>query len=101
MLTFNIQKDESTVRPLIGGGGRISRCLGSVEFLRNSRQLLGEGYCQNPTSVFRVPILLRDWLYIACGSKHVQEIASAPDHILSFEESLKEVDYALRRDPVN
>ncbi|KAJ7930490.1 cytochrome P450 [Mycena leptocephala] len=91
------KKDESTVRPLIGGGGRISRCLGSVEFLRNSRQLLGEGYCQNPTSVFRVPILLRDWLYIACGSKHVQEIASAPDHILSFEESLKEasIDYTM------
>ncbi|KAJ6568484.1 cytochrome P450 [Mycena capillaripes] len=95
MRISKIQKNESTIPALIGGDGRISRWLASAEFLRNGMQVLAKGYRQNPSGVFRVPILLRDWLYVVCGSKYVQEIASAPDHMLSFDEALREVYYPL------
>jgi hypothetical protein len=91
LLTSNVKKDESTIPAVIGGGGRISRCLASVQFLRNSTQVVAEGYCQHPTGVFRVPILFRDWFYLACGRKRVQEIASAPNNILSLDAALNVV----------
>ncbi|KAJ7203650.1 cytochrome P450 [Mycena pura] len=85
------KRGESTIPAVIGGNGPISRCLACLRFLRNSRQVLAEGYRQHPTGVFRVPILFRDWFYVACGRKRVQEIASAPSDILSLNEAATEI----------
>jgi hypothetical protein len=91
MLTSKLQGDESTIPAVIGGNGPISRFFASLRFLRHSREVIAEGYRQHPTGVFRVPILFRNWFYVACGRHHVQEIASAPSNILSLNAAATEV----------
>ncbi|KAJ7930492.1 cytochrome P450 [Mycena leptocephala] len=85
------------------GNGPISRFFASLRFLRHSREVIAEGYRQHPTGVFRVPILFRNWFYVACGRHHVQEIASAPSNILSLNAAATEIsmEYTLGEELVH
>jgi hypothetical protein len=52
--------------------------------------VITQGYYEYRNSVFRVPTLFR-WDYVANGSKRILEIASASEHILSFQQGVADV----------
>ncbi|KAJ7511671.1 cytochrome P450 [Mycena galericulata] len=61
------------------------------------KDVIQQGYDRYSDGVFRVPTLFR-WDYIASGPRRTQEIASAPEHILSFHQSaadLLQMDYTM------
>ncbi|KAJ6534180.1 cytochrome P450 [Mycena capillaripes] len=60
--------------------------MAALHMLRNTAEVITEGYYKDHSAVFRFPTLFR-WDYVATGKKHVLEIAAAPEHILSFQEA--------------
>ena len=76
--------------PVVGADGPISRFLAGVHFQWRGAAVVARGYRQHRTGVFRVPILFGDWFYVASGRGRVQEMASAPDDVLSFNEAIAE-----------
>jgi hypothetical protein len=66
---------------LIGSRGPISSYLAAIRLFRHATDVIDQGYYQYPGGIFRVPALF-GWNYVANGSQHIAEIASAPEHLL-------------------
>lgn len=81
---------QSTIPAVVGSTGLISSYIAALHFLRNATEVVNLGYYQYRNGVFRVPTFLR-WDYVANGRKRIEEVAAAPEHILSVEESVAEV----------
>ena len=81
--------------------------LGAFEFYKNSSGIIKQGAkqvtiskqygahltffkIQWPGGVFRVPDLFQ-WVVIATGSKHTEDIYKAPDNVLSSIKAIEEV----------
>ncbi|KAJ6624416.1 cytochrome P450 [Mycena sp. CBHHK59/15] len=71
--------------PIVGPTG----FLASYNYLAHASQLIQQGYNQYPDGIFRVAQLFR-WEFVVCGPKFVNEVASAPEHVLSFREGVDE-----------
>ncbi|KAJ7258283.1 hypothetical protein C8J57DRAFT_1073788, partial [Mycena rebaudengoi] len=72
---------------VVGSKGPISSYVAALHFLYNATDVINQGYREYRNGVFLVPTLLR-WDYVANGRKRIEEVASAPEHILSLEESV-------------
>ncbi|KAJ7153417.1 cytochrome P450 [Mycena crocata] len=70
---------------IIGSAGIISSYKAAYHFLHHPSEVVQQGYDQYRDGVFRVPRLFR-WDYIVTGPKHVTEVGTAPDNVLSFYE---------------
>ncbi|KAJ7445901.1 cytochrome P450 [Mycena latifolia] len=75
--------DKSNIPAIVGSKGILSSYMAALHFLRHATDVIHQGYYKYRDGVFRVPTLFR-WDYIANGTQHLAEIASAPEHILSF-----------------
>ncbi|KAJ6567533.1 cytochrome P450 [Mycena sp. CBHHK59/15] len=71
--------------PAVGSTGLVSSYAAAFHYLRHATSVVQQGYEEHRDGVFRVPRPFR-WDFIANGSKRGAEIASAPEHILSFYE---------------
>jgi hypothetical protein len=56
--------------------------------------MLHEAYVQRGNGIFRLPALFR-WTNLISTKKHISEIASAPEHLISFDAGLAEVRHCL------
>ncbi|KAJ6623269.1 cytochrome P450 [Mycena sp. CBHHK59/15] len=86
---YRQKKGQGTIPALVGSKGPVSRFLAVVQFLRHPIDVVTKGYRQDRSGVFRMPVLF-DWYYVASGRKRVLEIASAPEHILSFNQAFED-----------
>ncbi|KAJ7455812.1 cytochrome P450, partial [Mycena latifolia] len=77
--------------PAIGGCDKniISSYMTALHFLNDPLDVIHRGYCQYRDAVFRVPTL-GGWDYIANGLQYTNDIAAAPEHILSLHEAFAE-----------
>ncbi|KAJ7201912.1 cytochrome P450 [Mycena pura] len=91
------KKEQNAISAPVGSNGPISQFLASLQLhlASHANAEVAKGYLQNRTGVFRLPKLFSGWLYVVCGKRRVQEIASAPNHILSFDEGLEDFVYTL------
>ncbi|KAJ7652562.1 cytochrome P450, partial [Mycena rosella] len=82
--------------------GIISSYIVALKFLLHAPDMIHQGYYQYRDGVFRVPKLFR-WDYVANGTQHIAEVASAPEDVLSFNEGVIQSDYTmaleLKRNP--
>ncbi|KAJ7451385.1 cytochrome P450 [Mycena latifolia] len=81
-------REKSTI-PTIASPGFLASYLPALHFMFHAKDILHQGYNEYRDGVFRVPTLFR-WDYVACGPQRVMEIASAPEHILSFDEGVSD-----------
>ncbi|KAJ7438632.1 hypothetical protein B0H11DRAFT_1752641, partial [Mycena galericulata] len=76
--------------PAIAGSyGPISSYLVAIRFIGHATDVVQAGRHRYRDGVFRVPTLFR-WEYVASGTQHTAEVASAPEHILSLNEGTRE-----------
>ncbi|KAJ7902538.1 cytochrome P450 [Mycena olivaceomarginata] len=80
-------RKKSAVPAVVGSQGLISSYVAALHFLYNATDVINQGYREYRNGVFLVPTLLR-WDYVANGRKRIEEVASAPEHVLSLEESV-------------
>ncbi|KAJ7501714.1 cytochrome P450 [Mycena galericulata] len=88
---------KNAIPAVVGSKGPVSSYLTALRFLGHGNDVIGQGYHQYPDGVFRVPTLFR-WDYIANGPQRTAEIASAPEHILSFQQGVADslqADYTM------
>ncbi|KAJ7451356.1 cytochrome P450 [Mycena latifolia] len=82
-----LRSRETSTVPTIASPGFLSSCLPALHFMFHAKDILHQGYNEYRDGVFRVPTLF-SWYYVACGPQRVVELASAAEHILSFDEGL-------------
>ncbi|KAJ7666364.1 cytochrome P450 [Mycena rosella] len=78
---------ESTIPAVAGSKGVISSYLAGLRFPFHAADVVQQGYCQYRNGVFRVATLFR-WEYLVSGSQRIAEVASAPEHVISFHEGI-------------
>ncbi|KAJ6609424.1 cytochrome P450 [Mycena sp. CBHHK59/15] len=78
-----------TIPAFAGFTSLISSWVAALHFFFYGIDVISEGYSQHRNGVFRVPMLFR-WHYVVSGRKRVQELASAPDHLLDIQEALED-----------
>ncbi|KAM5543922.1 hypothetical protein V8D89_002539 [Ganoderma adspersum] len=61
-----------------------------LNFLRNGKELLQEGYQRYQGSTFKIA-LFDQWLVVVSGTNMVDELMRRPDHEVSFLEGIEEV----------
>ncbi|KAJ6452369.1 cytochrome P450 [Mycena vulgaris] len=69
--------------PAVGSSGIWEYCTGGLRYLIRAPDLIQEGCKQYPGRVFRVPRLFC-WDFVVSGTTLIDELASAPESILSF-----------------
>ncbi|KAJ7789542.1 cytochrome P450 [Mycena olivaceomarginata] len=75
--------------PVVGSSGFLASYWDAFKFIRHSPDLIQRGYDLYPDGIFRVARLFR-WDYVVCGPRLTKDIASAPEHIISFNEGVEE-----------
>ncbi|KAM5535892.1 hypothetical protein V8D89_010510 [Ganoderma adspersum] len=76
--------------PTVGGSSAPGlSILTALNFMRNGRGLLQEGYDKYHGSVFKVALLQR-WMVVVSGPKMVEDLRRRPDDELSFTEGTEE-----------
>ncbi|KAF8816993.1 cytochrome P450 [Phlegmacium glaucopus] len=63
---------------------------GTFRFLRNSTDTINKGVKKWPDHMFKVPDLFQ-WIVVATGPKHIEELYKAPDHVFSSFDALAEI----------
>ncbi|KAJ7124104.1 cytochrome P450 [Mycena crocata] len=86
---FHKRQAELDQIPVVGSSRFLSSYRDAFNFAANARELIQRGYTEHPEGIFRVARLFR-WDVIACGPKLAQEIASAPEDVLSFHAAVEE-----------
>ncbi|KAI0714845.1 cytochrome P450 [Earliella scabrosa] len=90
--------------PTVGGpSAPLLSFIGAINFLRNGKQLLIDGYQRYRGSAYKVA-LFDQWVVIVNGSKMVDELRKRPDEELSFIEGVEEFmqsRFTLGRDPLD
>jgi hypothetical protein len=76
--------------PVVGSSGFLASYWDAFKFIRHSPDLIQRGYELYPDGIFRFARLFR-WEYVVCGPKLTKDIASAPEHIVSFTAGVEEV----------
>ncbi|KAJ7796327.1 cytochrome P450 [Mycena olivaceomarginata] len=89
--TFRDPKLDSI--PVVGSSGFLASYWDAFKFIRHSPDLIQRGYDLYPDGIFRVARLFR-WDYVVCGPRLTKDIASAPEHIISFNEGVEEITQA-------
>ncbi|KAF7360043.1 hypothetical protein MVEN_00732100 [Mycena venus] len=79
------QGRKDSIPAFVGSKGIISSYAAALHVLRHATEVVTEGYYKDRDGVLKFPTLFR-WNFLANGRKRVLEIASAPEHILSFNE---------------
>ncbi|KAF7360640.1 hypothetical protein MVEN_00795700 [Mycena venus] len=90
-------RTQSPIPAIPGTSGFIRSYLGALRFFYQARDIISLGYNQDRGGVFRLSRFLR-WEYLVIGKKRVLEVASAPDHVLSLDEGLRDAlqsDYTM------
>ncbi|KAJ7501718.1 cytochrome P450 [Mycena galericulata] len=88
---------KSKIPAIVGSKGPISSYLAALHYLGHGKDVIQQGYYRYSDGVFRVPTLFR-WDYVASGPWRTAEIASAPEHILSFNQGAADIlqsDYTM------
>ncbi|KAJ7791765.1 cytochrome P450 [Mycena olivaceomarginata] len=75
--------------PVVGSSGFLASYWDAFKFIRHSPDLIQRGYELYPDGIFRFARLFR-WEYVVCGPKLTKDIASAPEHIVSFTAGVEE-----------
>ncbi|KAJ6570549.1 cytochrome P450 [Mycena vulgaris] len=88
--------EKSSIPAILGSKGVISSYLAALHWLRDATDVIHQGYYQYRDGVFRVATLFR-WDFVANGPQRIAEIASAPEHILSFNEAAEDAQGSLTR----
>ncbi|KAF7332873.1 hypothetical protein MVEN_02392400 [Mycena venus] len=81
---------KSTIPPFVGTTNIISSCLTAFKLQFSGTKMLHKAYAQHGNGVFRLPSFFR-WTYLISEPKLVSEMASAPEHIVSFNGGLEDV----------
>ncbi|KAJ6558751.1 cytochrome P450 [Mycena vulgaris] len=92
--------EKSTIPAILGSKGVISSYLAALHWIRDATDVIHQGYYQYRDGVFRISTLFR-WDFVANGPQRIAEIASAPEHILSFNEGVADSlqsDYTMGRE---
>ncbi|KAI1793056.1 cytochrome P450 [Ganoderma leucocontextum] len=77
--------------PTVGGPSAPGlSILTALNFMRNGKEVLQEGYQKYHGSVFKVA-LLQHWMVVVSGPKMVDELRRRPDDELSFTEGTEEI----------
>ncbi|TBU62546.1 cytochrome P450 [Dichomitus squalens] len=77
--------------PTVGGSSAPGlSILAAINFRRNGKELIEEGYRKYYGSAFKVA-LIDQWLVIVSGPKMVDELRRRPDNELSFDEGVEDV----------
>ncbi|RPD64699.1 cytochrome P450 [Lentinus tigrinus ALCF2SS1-7] len=101
---FKWKSDPLSHIPTVGGpSAPVVSYLSAINFLRNPKALLREGYQRFHGSVFKVA-LLGQWMVIVSGPKMVDELRKRPDEELSFIEGVEETlhtRFMLGREPLD
>ncbi|KAF8583917.1 cytochrome P450 [Ramaria rubella] len=82
-------KDHYASIPTVGRSGAASY-LDVFHLVRNANVMLLKGYSQFKGGVFRLPDMNR-WYIMVCGKKHVEELSTAPEELLSLKDVLNEI----------
>ncbi|PIL26428.1 cytochrome P450 [Ganoderma sinense ZZ0214-1] len=61
----------------------------ALQFARDPRRLLNEGYIKYQNSTFKLP-LLDKWVVVVCGTKLIEEVGKRPDDELSAYDGIRE-----------
>ncbi|KAJ7140569.1 cytochrome P450 [Mycena crocata] len=75
--------------PTIGPTGILHSYWNAFQFLWRGEEIIQRGYQEYAHDIFRVPFLGR-WNFIACGPTLVDDIARAPENVLSFSDATSE-----------
>ncbi|KAJ7907991.1 cytochrome P450 [Mycena leptocephala] len=81
---------KSTIPPFVGTTNIISSCMSALKLQFHATNMFQKAYSQHGNGLFRLPSLFR-WTYLISERKHISEIASAPEHIISFNGGLADV----------
>ncbi|KAJ7362974.1 cytochrome P450 [Mycena albidolilacea] len=72
--------------PVVGSSGLLASYWDAFNSIRHSPDFIQCGYKLYPDRIFRVARLFQ-WEYVVCSPKLTRDIASAPEHIISFNEA--------------
>ncbi|KAF7340466.1 hypothetical protein MVEN_01966900 [Mycena venus] len=75
--------------PISGSSGFLASYWDAWTFFHHAPELIQRGYDQHPEGIFRVARLFR-WEYVVCGPKLIKDLASAPEHVVSFRKGIEE-----------
>ncbi|KAJ7791749.1 hypothetical protein B0H14DRAFT_188364 [Mycena olivaceomarginata] len=75
--------------PVVGSSGFLASYWDAFNSIRHSPDFIQRGYELYPDGIFRVARLFQ-WEYVVCGPKLTKDVASAPEHIISFNEGIEE-----------
>ncbi|KAJ7744396.1 cytochrome P450 [Mycena metata] len=75
--------------PIVGSSKFLSSYWNSVRFLANASNLIQQGYDEHH-DVFRVRGRFFRWEYVVCGAKHIKELSTAPEQVLSHRAAIEE-----------
>ncbi|KZV79779.1 cytochrome P450 [Exidia glandulosa HHB12029] len=99
-LVFWREQDSLSHIPTIGvpvAAGPLGKYIASVLSISKTREWLDEGARKYPSGVFKIRTLY-GWIVVVSGTTQCNELAKAPDDVLSFQEAATEAieaDYTL------
>ncbi|KAF7336908.1 hypothetical protein MVEN_02127100 [Mycena venus] len=97
LISWLFHRRKSKIPAIPGTSGLIRSYLGALRFLYQAREIISLGYNYDHDGVFRLSRVSR-WEYLVIGKKRVLEVASAPGHVLSLDEGLRDAlqsDYTM------
>ncbi|KAJ7480630.1 cytochrome P450, partial [Mycena latifolia] len=75
--------------PIVGSSGFLGSYRDAYKFITHAPELIQKGYDLYPHGIFRVARLFH-WDFVVCGPKLVNEVAGAPEDVLSFYGGVEE-----------
>ncbi|KAF8154349.1 cytochrome P450 [Mycena galopus ATCC 62051] len=91
---------KNAIPPFVGATNILSSCMTAFKLQFDATKMFRKAYSLHGNGVFRLPAFSR-WTYLISGGKYIAEVASAPEHIVSFNEGLADVlqtDWTIGRD---
>ncbi|KAF8521433.1 cytochrome P450 [Hysterangium stoloniferum] len=79
--------------PAIGGSDLLSSYRSAMDVIPHGKDMVQAGYEKYKSRMFRVPQMAR-WDIILSGRKYIEELARAPDDVLSFRAAVQEDIFA-------
>ncbi|KAF8183255.1 hypothetical protein K438DRAFT_1975120 [Mycena galopus ATCC 62051] len=81
---------KNAIPPFVVVTNILSSCMTAFELQFHAMKMFRKAYSQHGNGVFRLPTFSR-WTYLISERKYIAEVASAPEHIVSFNEGLADV----------